>query len=166
MKVTGALTRFGPVFQLGYVTDDLDHAMLGFRGLGVERFRVVEVGAAAGRPGLHGARIAMAWLRDLMVELIQPIGTPAPVYVDDLPPAGARRCVFNHVGLAVPDRASWDALIVELDRQALPIAWRGSDPATFDVAYVDTRATTGHYSEFIHVCPRLAGMFAQVPRNG
>ena len=162
----GALSAFGRIFQLGYVTDDLDHAIHAYRSLGVTQFRIVEVGAAAGRPGPYGARIGMAWLGELMVELIQPVGAPAPVYVDDLPPPGSRRCTFNHVGLAVRDRAAWDGLTAELERQSLPIAWHGSDPARFDVAYVDTRPLIGHYSEFIHVCPLLAEMFAQVPRNG
>ena len=162
----GALSSYGRIFQLGYVTDDLDQAVRGYSALGVEHFRIIEVGAAAGRPAPYGARIAMAWLGELMIELIQPVGTPAPVYVDDLPPPGSRRCVFNHVGVAVSDRAAWDGLTGELERRGLPIAWRGSDPANFDVAYVDTRPSIGHYSEFIHVCPRLAEMFAQVPRNG
>ncbi|ARR54734.1 hypothetical protein HY78_15475 [Rhizorhabdus wittichii DC-6] len=162
----GIFDRHATIFQLGYVTDDLDHALAGFRGLGVERFRINQVGAAAGLSSPHGARIAMAWAGDVMIEVIEPQGIPAPVYVDDLPPPGSRRCVFNHVGLAVPDHAAWQALRAELDRRGLPIAWHGSNPAQFDVAYVDTRPLTGHYSEFIRVCPVLAEMFASVPRNG
>lgn len=156
----------GAVFQLGYVTDDVEQAMAGFRRLGVERFRVGEVGAAAGRPGPYGARIAMAWRGEMMIELIQPLGTPAPVYVDDLPPPGAGRCVFNHVGIWVPDQTGWDALMADLAARDMPVAWSGSDPARFDVAYVDTRASIGHYCEFIRVCPVLAELFASVPRNG
>lgn len=162
----GLFHRYAKIFQLGYVTDDLDSALAGFREMGVERFRINPVGAAAGLACAHGARIAMAWAGDTMIEVIEPQGPPAPVYVDDLPPPGSRRCVFNHVGLAVPDRARWDALGAELDRRGLPIAWHGSDPTRFDVAYVDTRPLVGHYSEFIRVCPVLAEMFDSIPRNG
>lgn len=162
----GIFDPHAAIFQLGYVTDDLDHAVAAYRDLGIEHFRISAVGAAAGLDSPHGARIAMAWAGDVMIELIEPRGTPAPVYVDDLPPPGSRRCVFNHIGLAVPDQAAWSALMGELDRRRLPIAWHGSNPDRFDVAYVDTRALTGQYSEFIRVCPVLAEMFASVPRNG
>lgn len=163
--MTGIFKDHAAIFQLGYVTDDLESAMARFRDQGIERFRVNQVGAAAGLTSPYGAHIAMAWAGDIMMELIEPQGRPAPVYVDDLPPPGSYRCVFNHIGLAVPDQTAWDALKIELQRRNLPITWHGSAPERFDVAYVDTRALLGHYCEFIRVCPVLAEMFASVPRN-
>ena len=160
------LPLYARPFQLGYVTDDIAHAMRSFRLLGIAEFLIVEVGAAAGRDAPYGARIAMAYAGDQMIELIQPIGPPAPVYIDDLPPPGSKRCVFNHVGFGVPDRDAWDGLVGELDRQAVEISWRGSDPSRFDVIYADTRPAFGHYCEFIRLSPELQALFERVPRHG
>lgn len=165
-RVTGIFNDYATMFQLGYVTDDLETALARFRELGIERFAIGPVGAAANAHSPFGARIAMAWAGELMIEIIEPLrDRTAPVYVDDLPPAGSHRCVFNHVGLAVPDQKTWDALETELETRKLPIVWRGSDPARFDVSYVDTRPLLGHYCEFIRICPVLADKFANVPKN-
>jgi len=153
-------------FQLGYVTDDVDNAMHSFRRFGIDDFLVVEVGSAAGRDAPYGARIAMAYAGSQMVELIQPIGEPAPVYVDDLPAPGSKRCVFNHIGFGISDRDAWAGLVGELDRQGLEISWRGSDPSRFDVIYADTRSAIGHYSEYIRLSPEIVAMFDRVPRHG
>lgn len=161
----GLFAPHATIFQLGYVTDDLDHALTAYRELGVENFRVTNVGAAGGGGSPYSARIAMAWVGDVMIELIEPQGTPAPVYIDDLPPPGSRRCVFNHIGLSVPDHEAWAGVMGELAKRNLDIAWHGSNPDNFDVAYVDTRPLIGQYSEFIRVCPVLAELFASVPKN-
>jgi hypothetical protein len=153
-------------FQLGYVTDDLDHAMRSFRQLGIQEFLVTDVGSASGQDTPHGARIAMAYVGDQMIELIAPVGTPAPVYVDHLPRSGSHRCIFNHVGFSIPDRDGWQRMIDELDRQDLEISWRGSNPLQFDVIYADTRTRLGHYCEFIRRCPEMDALFDRVPRTG
>lgn len=165
-KLVGIFKDYAAIFQFGYVTDDLESAVARFGELGIEQFRISPVGAAADGHSPFGARIAMAWAGELMIEIIEPLrDKTAPVYVDDMPPAESRRCVFNHVGLAVPDHETWNALEKELERRKLPIVWRGSNPARFDVSYVDTRPLLGHYCEFIRICPVLVEQFANVPKN-
>ena len=164
--MTASLLSLGTMFQLGYVTNDLEAAVDDFgERLGVRDFHIVDVGAAAGKPVPHGARIAMAWSGATMVELIQPLGEPAPVYVDDLAPPGDLVVKFNHVGLTVPEEGRWRIMLDRLAEHGLEVAWRGSDPARLDVAYVDARATLGHYVEFIRDCPAIRELMARVPHN-
>jgi len=156
----------GPVFQLGYVTNDVDAAVAAYKqNLGIANFSVINVGKAAGNDAPYGARIGLAWAGALMIELIQPIGSPAPFYVDDLAPSGKLVTRFNHVGVMVPETESWNAITAAVEKQGLKVAWRGSDPARNNVAYVDMRATVGHYVELIHMSPTMKALFDRVPRN-
>lgn len=149
------------IFQIAYVTPDLDAAMAQYRSLyGIDEFLVINTAELNPEPAL---RVGMAWHGSTMIELIQPIEEPNPVYVDVV--RGSKSLTtLHHFGHICNDEGEWDEMLAALDAADIPIVVRGNVPGLVTFVYGDFRPINGHYREYV----LLQGdktFFDQVPRN-
>lgn len=147
-------------FQNAYVTRDIDAAVRVFaerHGIGSFQYmRDVPFGPGA---TIH---IALAWAGDIMIELIQPDGDAPNLYSTHLPLAG-QRLRFHHLGHLIDQRSEWDEVVDRATRSGMPITMQGNSYG-LNYLYLDARDDTGHYLEYVHLDPEVAGFFDKVPR--
>lgn len=149
-------------FQRAYVTNDLERAISDFSATyGVHAFlRMRDIAFADTAASVH---IALAYVGDDMIELIQPVGD-IPLYDSLLPDTGyALR--FHHYGHLLTSEEEWEAMTSEIARQGLTVSLQGESGGMLRYLYADTREQFGHFLEFIYCTPEGAGFFAQVPKN-
>lgn len=152
----------GGIFQLGYVTDDLESAIeQARRAYDIAEFLTVDTSTLMPGPPL---RLAMAWSGSLMIEIIEPMTRPNPVYIDMFPPVpGTAR--FHHSGHVCSDAAQWDGLLAQLEDKNIAIAHRGEAPGLFQWVYADFRHIDGHYREYAVFTDQGRAFLDQVPGN-
>jgi hypothetical protein len=158
--------RYGELFQLSYVTRDLD-AALGHADaeLGLTGFRSFEWAAdvlAGGRVQRLAIRVAMAVVERRQFEIIEPVSGPIEVYTETID-LSARLLNFHHIGIAVRgDLAEWDNLLAEVRASGDEIAYlfpaQSSADAKTRLCYVDTRARLGHFTEYLWRDPSLIAL--------
>lgn len=141
-------------YQNGYVTHDLEGAMAlveGRFGLsGWMRFEAeVPVSTQAGEETMS-LRLASAWAGGTNIEIVQPMGGADAHYRTLLPEDRADPTPrLHHWALRRDDLAAMQA---ELAASGLPLAFAGESPAMV-FAYMDARASLGHYLEFVWKAP-------------
>jgi len=153
------LSRF---FQVAYVTRDIDRAVASFqREFGIREFQLMRGNVLDEHTRTD---LALAWLGDVMVELIQPFGNGNSFYEVMLSaePLGLR---LHHFGHLVPSRGEWDRLKQQVADNGSPIALEGSVEGFLSYLYVDVRAQTGHFLEYILCEPAGQAFFDAVPRS-
>lgn len=152
----------GPsIFQLGYVTEDIEAAARYFaEHFGMERFHFVR-GQEGNRNGER--RISLAYLKDMMIELIEPGDKPEALYKEALK-RGNGGIALHHHGYLVEDDATWDAVEQAIEARGIPITRQGSAGTHLDYIYVDTTASLGHHIEYIRLGPTGKEFFAPAPR--
>lgn len=143
------------VWQLGYVTTDLERAVdqLTVR-YGLERVvRVPSDGAHFFKGDQRvpfEARYAMGARGGLVVELIEPVAGEVGFYRDALPADGSFGVRLHHLAMFIPQGdEEWERLRGILADAGLRIDYTFLIPGRVRAAYVDTRAELGH---FIEVC--------------
>ncbi|HEX7857141.1 MAG TPA: VOC family protein [Sphingobium sp.] len=100
-------------FQMAYATNDIDRACALFRErLGIREFTRLE---GAMPEGGH-IRVELAWAGSTMYELIMASGPGSELFMDRLPEGGEFTIRHHHLGFLLPDEASWDALMGEIER--------------------------------------------------
>jgi hypothetical protein len=139
--------KFENFFQNAYVTRDLDEAVAIFREQhDVQAWVFLEpdmtVRTARGEGPAH-VRVAMGWVGNYMVEVIQPISGLIHHYLDFLPADHTPR--FHHIAMRTFD---WEKTRAEIDRLKLPVAYEGSVPGC-NFIYIDALQTLGHYVEYV-----------------
>ena len=153
------LSRF---FQIAYVTRDLDRAVDMYqRRFGIRSFYFQR----GNRLDEHTTTdFALAWLGDVMVELIQPFGMGNSFYEVMLGPdeIGMR---LHHLGHLVSDRDEWNRLQDRFKHEGYAIPLQGSIEGFLSYLYVDARAQTGHFLEYILCEPAGHAYFEAVPRS-
>jgi len=149
-------------FQTAYVTRDIERTAAEFqRRFGIKSFQFVRGNQVDEHTRID---LALAWLGDEMVELIQPLGNGGSFYEAMLgpDPLGTR---LHHFGHLLPDRREWDRLREQVSRDGYPIALEGRVENFLSYLYVDARAHTGHYLEYILCEPAGQAFFDAVPRS-
>lgn len=152
---------FSGFFQLGYVTRDLDSACAAYR----EKFGPVEF--TINTPGpINGApaptrRIALAYIDDVMTEIIEPDPGQRTIY-DDAVPASAGPIRLHHFGYLIDDH---QAMLKRLEQMGYEVPLHGSMAGVLDYSYADSRADLGHFCEFIRLEEAGRAYFDSVPRN-
>ena len=153
------LSRF---FQVGYVTRDIDRAAHELqRQFGVRSFQFMRGNQVDEHTRTD---LALAWLGDVMIELIQPMSDGSNFYDVMLGPdsLGTR---LHHFGHLVPNRAEWERLRERVSRDGYPVPLEGSVAGFLSYLYVDMRAQTGHFLEYILCEPAGQAFFESVPRS-
>ena len=166
MRLGSYLTR---MYQLGYVTRDIDRAVAHYQDkLGIREFVRRETdGLVDYRGGRAPFRIhvALANLGDKQVELIQPIEGVSDFYTDGLD-LDAAVAVLHHFGILVDGpEAEWDAMKAVVRQAGYEIVLEDA-PAPdgqMHFAYADTRADYGHYMEFLWRGPQAQAWHDSMP---
>lgn len=151
---------FRGFFQLGYVTRDLDRACAAYR----EKYGPVEFMYNSPAPVDGTApptrRIALAYIDDIMTEIIEPDPDQQTIYDDAIPNiTGVIR--LHHFGYLIDDHAS---MLQQLKQMGYAVPLHGSMPGVLDYSYADTRADLGHFCEFIRLDEAGRAFFGSVPR--
>jgi len=151
---------FGGFFQLGYVTQELDAACEAFRA----RFATAEFEKSDPQP-TNGfipptKRLALAYVDDVMIELIEPDRDQITIYDEHIPAEpGAIR--LHHLGYLINDYAE---TLGQLEAAGYPLPLHGSFGDALNYIYADTRPQLGHYAEFIRLGNAGRAHFAGLPR--
>ncbi len=143
---------FANVWQVCYVTPDLDRGMEELRDLlGIENSTEVPVEGATfmkrGEEVEWEPRVAMGARGGLIVELIEPVAGEVEFYRRELPRDGGA-LGFHHLAMLVPlgDEA-WDSVEKLLGENDMSFEYTILIPDRARLGYVDTRAQLGHWIE-------------------
>ena len=151
--------RYGELFQMSYITRDLDAAMAHARdALGVETFSTTEADVEVlsyGEIKPLKVRAAMANIGRNQFEIIQPVSGATHIYTDEVDLDG-HILNFHHIAIAVRGGIDdWLALLDEVRASGDEFAFLfPPEPSRDDklcFAYVDTRKRLGHYTEYLWV---------------
>jgi hypothetical protein len=144
---------FANIWQLGYVTTDLDRALeeLSAR-FGLEhQFRVPSGGAtfmAGAEVVPWEARFAMAARGGLIIEVIEPVDGEVDFYRQALPADGSFAIRLHHLAtfMETGDEA-WDRVGTLLGAAGLRFDYTMLIPGRVRAGYIDARAELGHFLE-------------------
>jgi hypothetical protein len=141
-------------YQNAYVTRDLDkaiqtlselHDVGGFWPIEADFVLKTVDGEKSAR-----MRVALGWVGNLQIELIQPVSGFTEIYSAYLPedPADASP---RHHHVAVR-RDDLDAMRAEVARLDAPVVFEGEGPG-IQYVLVDARKSLGHYLEYVWATP-------------
>jgi len=149
------------IFQVAYVTADLDAAIAQYRShYGIDHFLVINTAEFNPDPAL---RAAFAWHGATMIELVQPIEEPNPIYVEVL--RGSESLTkLHHIGHVCSNEAQWNEVRTALKAANVPISREGDVPGVMKFLYADFRSLNGHYREYI-LQHGDKSFFGMVPQN-
>jgi hypothetical protein len=155
----------GQAFQQGYVTTDMDRAVATFKdryGAGAYK-RTGKVSFPLDDGRRMTVDLAMGWIRDTMIEIIQPIADDVSVYADWLPKQGFA-LKFHHIGVRLYTAAEWDKMMAEANARGHKEAFCITTPNSRSL-YLDTSADLGHYIEYIYYADVTKSNLGQLPQN-
>jgi len=164
--MTATLPAFDFVHK-SYVTPNLDRGMAAMSALwGVTGYRVSRdrrIGTPNGEARLN---MALTYIGDMQLELIEPIGGDDGLYREMLP-ADPDELRFHHFGTILGAEAEWDQLQAYIAANQVRTPVFGGTPGRSRYLYADLRHTLGHYLEFMYFLDggRGAAYFAEVPRT-
>jgi hypothetical protein len=151
--------RYGELFQMSYITRDLDAAMEHCKAtLGIEEFSTTDAEVEVlsfGKLRPLKIRAAFANVGRHQFELIQPVSGAIEVYTDEVD-LSAHIVNYHHIAIAVRGGfGKWLELLAEVRASGDEFAFLcPAEPTPDDkvcFCYVDTRKRLGHYTEFLWV---------------
>jgi hypothetical protein len=151
IKALGDL--FANIWQVCYVTPDLDRGMKELRDLlGVENATEVPVEGASFMKGGEEVewvpRVAMGARGGLIFELIEPVSGEVEFYRRALPTDESSALGFHHLAMLVPlGNEAWGSIEELLSQHGLGFEYTILIPDRARLAYVDTRGLLGHWIE-------------------
>ncbi|WP_313807608.1 VOC family protein [Sphingobium sp.] len=152
---------FSGFFQLGYVTRNVSVAIAAFREkFGPIEFLINDPTSIDGKAP-PTRRIALAYIDDVMTEIIEPDPAQKTIY-DDALPAVEGPIRLHHFGYLIDDHA---AMLERLRNMGYAVPLHGSVPGALDYSYADTRADLGVFSEFIRLDEGGRAFFNTLPRT-
>ena len=152
-------SRYGQLFQMSYITRDLDAAMAHAREhMGIAHFDTTDAEVEVlsfGEIKPLKIRAAFANIGHNQFEIIQPVSGAINVYTDEVD-LSKHILNFHHIAIAVRGGiAEWRELLAEIRASGDEFAFLCPAEATDDdkvcFAYVDTRKRIGHYTEYLWV---------------
>jgi len=141
----------GTIFQISYITRNIDKAMAMLRAqMPVRAEFYADVTTAvitpAGPAGLQ-MKLAFMWVADAFhYELIEPVAGLEHIYADALPDDDSLR--FHHTCARVDD---WDTFRREIDKQPYPVAFESAGSGANRLLYLDARDRFGHFLEYAYL---------------
>jgi hypothetical protein len=151
--------RYGELFQMSYITRDLDAAMAHAKEhMGIEHFDTTDAEVEVlsfGKLRPLKLRAAFANIGRNQLEIIQPISGAIEVYTDEVD-LSRHILNFHHIAIAVRGGIDkWRELLAEVrasgDEFALVAPTEPTDEDKLCFAYVDTRKRIGHYTEYLWI---------------
>lgn len=159
------ISRFGDIFQLSYVAKDRDRAVAAASAkLGIDNFFCFDARAPVLSRGAMQdlvLRVAVANTGAHQFEIIEPVDGPTWIYTDGID-LDRQALTLHHVGVAVMGPFSvWQETIAKLREDGDEIV-QLSEPAPGEepvacFAYVDNRASLGHFTEYLWWAPSMNG---------
>jgi hypothetical protein len=151
---------FAKHFQICYVVRDAERVMARMRERhGIANWNVVPLG-----PEWRLKTLALAYVDDLMIELIQPDPKKSWIY-DGWEPEAPDAMRLHHLGFYIHSDEEWRQAVDQLAANGYPVAASGSIPGVLDYHYSDTTADFGHYHELVRLHADGHHFFADVPHN-
>ncbi len=151
--------RYAQLFQMSYVTRDLDEAMAHARAtMGIMHFETSESDIEVlsfGKLKRLRVRAAFANIGRNQFEIIQPVSGATSIYTDQVD-LTQHILNFHHIAIAVRGTiADWHALLAEVrasgDEFAFLFPPEPGDDDKVCFCYVDTRHRMGHHTEYLWV---------------
>lgn len=157
---------FSGLFQMAYVTTDIDQAIAHFaEHQGIGQFLVLRDLPIQTGPGREATlNVALAYAGDWQVELIEPRGGDDLIYRQPLPQSEFG-LAFHHVAQSVPSAEVLARIRAEQLRLGHAIVIEGKSPGNLDYFYSDHRQTLGHCIEHCYYTEQGLAFLAQIPRN-
>jgi hypothetical protein len=165
------IRHYRDLLQLGYVTKDLDRATAFFeKKLGGAPFAVAEhevTADFAGRKRDFAMRVALGRADGHQIEIIQPLSGAVEFYCDGVD-FDRSVVTLHHVGFGVHGPlAAWDKMVedVRASGDDFTLMFASDDNPDFRVrfAYVDTRPSYGHFTEYLWWSPGTEAYNAMLP---
>ena len=156
------------VWQFGYVTNDLDRAIvLMSERFGLEHCLKLPAGGAVFLVGDEAAewdaKFAMGARGGLIVELIEPVAGEIDFYTRVLPSDGSFAVRLHHVAtFTTPGDEEWERLGGLLAAAGLKIDYTVLIPNRVRAGYVDTTAELGHWLEICQLQPEDIEFFTSL----
>ena len=156
-------SRYAGLFQMSYITRDLDAAMAHAREhMGVEHFDTTDAEVEVlsfGQLRPLKLRAAFANIGRNQFEIIEPVSGAIEIYTDEVD-LTKHLLNFHHIAIAVRGTIDdWRALLAEVrasgDQFAFLMPAEPQDDDQFCFCYVDTRLRIGHYTEYLWVDERI-----------
>ena len=157
---------FANIWQLGYVTSDLERA-IDFMG---ERFgleRCLNLGSAdatflvGDEPAEWEARFAMGARGGMIIELIEPVAGHVDFYRRLLPDDGSFAVRLHHVATFIENGdEQWQRLRELLAASGMKVDYTVLIPGRVRAGYVDMTAELGHYLEVCQLQPQDTEFFS------
>ncbi|MEO5597067.1 MAG: hypothetical protein ABIQ66_00465 [Novosphingobium sp.] len=152
------LLSLGGFYQFGYVTRNLDAALVTLR----DTFGITRVRRKHSSPTMESLH---AWVGTTMIEVLQ-LSEGAPQMYFDYLPETVGELRLQHLGYRVATLADWDELNAAAARLGLAVPlYADMMEGQLKACYFDTRALLGHYTEFVYLAGAMAGMYDDVPQN-
>lgn len=147
-------------FQNAYVVRNFDGASATLR----DRFGITKWHLMSMPAGAPVSRIGLAYVQDLMIELIEAVPGEESVYKDWIP-ASDTAAKFHHHGFLIEREEDYRRAVDQFNAAGYAAAFAGSSGDLLDFHYADTVAHLGHYCELVHLKPAGKEFFSPVPRN-
>jgi hypothetical protein len=163
--ITALADLFANVWQLGYVTTDLDRGIELLRdGFGVDNLTAVPSGGADFYAGDKlvpwEAKFAMGARGGLIVELIEPVDGEVGFYRRALPDDGSFAVRLHHIATyAELGDEAWEAIAGLLAAHDLRFDYTMLIEGRVRAGYVDTTAELGHFLEVCQLQPADSDFF-------
>ena len=154
-RIEAIADLFANVWQLGYVTSDLDRAIeFMAERFGLERCVKLPTGGATfligDQPAPWEARFAMGSRGGLIVELIEPVAGEVGFYTRLLPDDGSFAVRFHHIATVIESGdEEWERMGSLLHEGGLRFDYTVLIPGRVRAGYVDMTAELGH---FVEIC--------------
>jgi len=147
------IMKMNNFFQHGYIARNLDTAIATFKNLhGVENFLILDISNEVKTKWGNGpqyVRVALGWVDDLQIELIEPNGGMIDLYTENLPDGDIPH--FHHIGMRIFD---WESFRAEVTAQGWPVVCEADVPGCSYI-YIDAREQLGHYIEYMWMSDEL-----------
>lgn len=164
---TVASAPFAGVYQVAYVTTDLNFAMEQFAiSHRVKQFLEMRPMRYAIGPGQEAVcDIALAYVGAVELEIIQPLEGDVQVYRDFLPRDGRFAVAFHHIATLFDSADALEERLAAHRSAGVRIPVDGASPGAARYFYADFREQLGHYVESIYFEPAARSFLQSIPRS-
>jgi hypothetical protein len=159
------LIPFPGIYQVAYVTNDLDQALAVLGGVhGVPRFwQQRDMPFATGQDRSAVCHIGLAFVGAVQIEVIEPREGDVSIYRDWLTGTDGFALRFHHLCRLFDSEAAYDQALADLRAAGRPLPICAEAPGMGRYFYADYRPELGHYLEGIVYRPQAQAFLDAIP---